>query len=109
MVEADRNQDKTGKTTVSGKELADTAGTAGNPVRALQALPGVTSRNDVNSEPAIRGSAPYNNAYYVDFMPVGYLDALAGIEQRRQRRPGERYKYIYFLLRPGIRRALPEA
>lgn len=80
LVQAERNKDKTAKTIVTGDELASMAGSAGNPMRALQALPGVTTANDRRSAPALRGSAPYNNAYYIDFMPVGYLGHALGLD-----------------------------
>jgi len=79
VVEADRNQDKTGKTVVSGKELASVAGSAGDPLRGMQALPGITTANDASSAPAIRGTGPQDNFYYADFMPVGYLFHMGGM------------------------------
>jgi hypothetical protein len=39
----------------------------------MQALPGITTANDVSSAPAIRGTGPQDNFYYTDFMPIGYL------------------------------------
>jgi len=80
VVQEDRNPDKTGKTIISGKELASVPGSAGDPLRGLQALPGVTTANDASSVPAIRGSGPGNNALYVDFLPIGYLFHLGGLE-----------------------------
>lgn len=79
IVQADRNQDKTAKTVISGKELASVPGSAGDPLRGMQALPGITTANDTSSNPAIRGSGPENNAYYVDFLPVGYLFHMGGL------------------------------
>ncbi|OGR01316.1 MAG: hypothetical protein A2511_15580 [Deltaproteobacteria bacterium RIFOXYD12_FULL_50_9] len=46
----------------------------------MQALPGITTSNDASSAPAIRGSGPQDNAYYIDFMPVGYLFHMGGME-----------------------------
>lgn len=79
VVQADRNQDKTAKTVISGKELASVPGSAGDPLRGMQALPGITTVSDFGSNPAIRGSGPQNNAYYVDFLPVGYLFHSGGL------------------------------
>lgn len=78
-IEAERNPDKVGKTTISGTELSQVAGTSGDPLKVLQALPGVTTPNDASSEPAVRGSGPGDNAYYIDFLPVGYLFHAGGL------------------------------
>lgn len=80
VVQAERNPDRTAKTVISGRELASVPGTGGDPLRAIQALPGITSSGDTSSAPAIRGSGPRNNAYYVDFMPAGYLFHMGGME-----------------------------
>ncbi len=58
---------------ISHEELNRVAGTAGDPLRAIQSLPGVAIGEDISSEPAVRGSFPGDNLYYVDFLPVGYL------------------------------------
>lgn len=80
VVQAARNLDRTAKTVISGKELSAVPGTAGDPLRAIQALPGVATAGDVSSAPAIRGSGPENNAYYVDFLPAFYLFHMGGME-----------------------------
>lgn len=67
------------RTTLSGEELRRVPGTGGDPVKALQSLPGVATTTDASSEPAIRGSRPSDNAYYVDELPVGYLFHLGGL------------------------------
>jgi len=79
VVKGDRNQDKTAKTVVSGKELMSVAGSGGDPLRGMQSLPGITTANDASSNPAIRGSGPEDNFYFVDFMPVGYLFHMGGL------------------------------
>ncbi|MFA7403880.1 MAG: TonB-dependent receptor [Pelobacteraceae bacterium] len=80
VILAERNPDRIAKTVISGKELASVPGSAGDPLRAIQALPGITSSGDTSSAPAIRGSGPRDNAYYVDFLPVGYLFHMGGME-----------------------------
>ncbi len=80
VVQADRNPDRTAKTVITGKELSQVPGTAGDPLRAIQALPGVATAGDNSSAPAIRGSGPENNAYYVDFLPAFYLFHMGGME-----------------------------
>jgi outer membrane receptor protein involved in Fe transport len=79
VVRADRNPDRVSKTVITGKTLESIPGTGGDPLRAIQALPGVTSGSDVSGNPAIRGSSPWDNMYYVDFFPVGYLFHMGGI------------------------------
>ncbi len=73
-----RFRDRPGKTSLSGTELSRIPGTGGDPMKALQSLPGVTTTDDSNSEPAVRGARPGDNAYFVDFLPVGYLFHLGG-------------------------------
>ena len=80
VVQEDRNRDRTAKTVITGKELANVPGSAGDPLRAMQALPGITTADDANSNPAIRGSGPDDNAYYVDFLRAGYLFHMGGRE-----------------------------
>ncbi len=80
VVQAERNLDRTAKTVITGKELASVPGTAGDPLRAIQALPGVAVAGDNSAAPAIRGSGPQNNGYYVDFLPVFYLFHMGGME-----------------------------
>ncbi len=58
---------------IRGEELKHVAGTGGDALWAIQSLPGVAIGEDVFSEPAVRGSFPGDNLYYVDFLPVGYL------------------------------------
>ena len=79
VVYADRNPDQVGKTTISGQELERVAGGAGDPLRAVQALPGIVVTNDASANPAIRGSAPGDNKYYIDFLPAGYLFHFGGL------------------------------
>lgn len=66
-------------TRLGGQEAAAVPGAGSDPIRALQSLPGVTSTTDASSEPAVRGSRPGDNAYYVDFLPVGYLFHIGGL------------------------------
>lgn len=78
LVYADRNPDNIAKTSISGKELEAVAGTGGDPLRGLQTLPSVAVTNDGSANPAIRGSSPGDNKYYVDFVPVDYLFHFGG-------------------------------
>lgn len=53
------------------QRLFSVAGAAEDPLQSVFALPGVTFAND--GEPVIRGSAPQDNAYYIDLVPATYL------------------------------------
>jgi outer membrane receptor protein involved in Fe transport len=65
-------------TTLGGREAALVPGAGVDSIKALQTLPGVASDGEGSSEPVVRGSRPGDNAYYVDFLPVGYLFHLGG-------------------------------
>lgn len=63
------------------QQLLGIAGAANDPLQALYALPGVTfstSDGPGGSEPVIRGSAPQDNAYFIDLIPASYLFHLFG-------------------------------
>lgn len=72
VVTAQRSPDQVGKNVISGKTLRKLAGSSGDPLRGLQSLPGVATVNG-SSAPAVRGSGPGDNAYYVDGLPVAKL------------------------------------
>lgn len=78
VITGSRFREQAGKTSLSGEELSRVPGSAGDPMRAVQSLPGVAMVSDDSSEPAVRGSRPSDNAYVVDFLPVGYLFHLGG-------------------------------
>lgn len=77
-VQVNSNRLPASKFVLSGEELGRVPGTGGDPMRALQSLPGVVSTSDANAAPAIRGSRPEDNSYYIDFLPVGYVYHLGG-------------------------------
>ncbi len=60
-------------TAIKGETLESIPGAGGDPLRALQAFPGITVTDDTTAAPAIRGSRPGDNLYQVDFLPVGHL------------------------------------
>ena len=78
VVQAERNEDKVGRTIITGSELEQVAGGGRDPMRAIQTLPGIASAGEGSAEPAIRGSRPGDNAYYIDDVPVNYLYHLGG-------------------------------
>jgi hypothetical protein len=63
------------------ERLLSIAGAANDPLQAIYALPGVTfSSGDGpgGSDPVIRGSAPQDNAYFMDLIPAKYIFHLFG-------------------------------
>ncbi len=63
------------------EQLLSVAGAANDPLQAIYSLPGVTFSNSDGpggSEPVIRGSAPSDNAYFIDLIPVSYIFHLFG-------------------------------
>ncbi len=79
VVRAERNPERVSKTVITGKELSEVPGAGRDPIKALQALPGIAMGSDISGDPAIRGSNPEDNAYYVDGVPVGYLFHMGGL------------------------------
>jgi hypothetical protein len=66
---------------VKTERLLGVAGAANDPLQAIYALPGVVlSSGDGpgGAEPVIRGSAPHDNAYYIDLIPATYLFHIFG-------------------------------
>ncbi|MFM2406432.1 MAG: hypothetical protein RL223_4312 [Pseudomonadota bacterium] len=68
-----------GQRQVPVSELQQVPGGLGDPLKALQALPGITSTHDGSSQPAIRGSRPEDNRYAIDGLPAGKLFHLGGL------------------------------
>lgn len=61
------------------KQLLSVAGIDGDPVAAAFSLPGVVfAGGDFGGEPAVRGSSPSDNAYYLDGIPATYIFHLFG-------------------------------
>jgi outer membrane receptor protein involved in Fe transport len=61
------------------QKLFKIAGLAHDPLSAVYSMPGVVyAGGDDGGEPAIRGSSPDDNAFYIDDMPVGYIFHLFG-------------------------------
>lgn len=58
---------------VSAEELKKIPGTFGDPVQALQVLPGVARPNIAEGSIVVRGAEGINTGFYVDGMPVPYM------------------------------------
>ncbi len=67
------------ETSEETQKLLDIAGNAGDPLAAVYTFPGVVyAGGDAGGAPAIRGSSPDDNAFYIDGMPAGYIFHLFG-------------------------------
>ena len=59
---------------ISTDKLLKVPGAGGDPLKAIEALPGVVMGGfGPFSIPAVRGSSPEDNIYITDFVPVGYV------------------------------------
>jgi hypothetical protein len=76
-VVSERSPDRVSKSVISAKVLNKVAGSSGDPLKSLQALPGVVAGR--GGQPAVRGSGPGDNAYYVDDLPTGNVFHFGGI------------------------------
>ena len=78
-VVADRLDEKISKVRLSKAELIDAAGSGGDPLRAISALPGVVSSGEETAEVYMRGSDSRDNEFLVNGVPVGYLYHFGGL------------------------------
>lgn len=77
-VTGQRNRPNTEVTEETAK-LFSVAGLDNDPLNAVFTMPGVVyAGGDDGGEPAIRGSSPEDNAFFIDNMPVGYIFHLFG-------------------------------
>ncbi|MBT0586133.1 TonB-dependent receptor plug domain-containing protein [Alteromonas oceanisediminis] len=73
-----RNQAYT-EPTEETERLLSIAGLDGDPLNAVFSMPGVVyAGGDSGGEPAVRGSSPDDNAFYVDQIPTDYIYHLFG-------------------------------
>jgi outer membrane receptor for ferrienterochelin and colicin len=78
VVNGQRNQPDTEVTAETAK-LFKVAGIDNDPLSAVFTMPGVVyAGGDDGGEPAIRGSSPQDNAYYIDNIPASYIFHLFG-------------------------------
>lgn len=78
VVEGRRNQTETEMSALTFK-LLNVAGIQGDPLSSVFTMPGIVyAGGDDGGEPAIRGSSPDDNAFYIDDMPVDYIFHLFG-------------------------------
>ena len=79
VVSTEKQKAKSGVITADGQEMATVPGAHGDPIMAIQSLPGVTTASDSRGDPAVRGTGPQDNMYRLDFLPVGYLFHMGGL------------------------------
>jgi len=60
------------------EQLMSVAGIGNDPLSAIYSLPGIVYAGGDTGSPAVRGSSPDDNAFYIDDMPVGYIFHLFG-------------------------------
>ncbi len=63
---------------VQTEQLMSVAGIGNDPLSAVYSLPGIVYAGGDTGSPAVRGSSPDDNAFYIDDMPVGYIFHLFG-------------------------------
>ncbi|MFV2058056.1 MAG: TonB-dependent receptor plug domain-containing protein [Thiohalomonadales bacterium] len=80
QVTADRLVEKTSKLTLSTNELIKSAGSGGDPLKALSALPGIIPTEEGSAEVYMRGSNGNENIIWVNNAPVGYLYHFGGFQ-----------------------------
>jgi hypothetical protein len=73
VVTAERNPDQVGKRTATGAEMKQTPGSMGDPLRAISNLPGLATGAGFIAMPAVRGSDPADNVFYVDGIQTNSL------------------------------------
>ncbi len=76
----DRIIEKTSKITLSATELLKTAGSGGDPLVAITALPGITAAKEGSAKVYMRGSNGNDNITWVNNTPVGYLYHFGGFK-----------------------------
>lgn len=73
IIEDEKQTDAITRHVVTAEELKRVPGTFGDPVRALQSLPGVARPNIAEGSIVVRGAEGINTGFYVDGMPVPYM------------------------------------
>ncbi len=60
------------------EQLMSVAGIGNDPLSAVYSLPGIVYAGGDTGSPAVRGSSPDDNAFYIDDIPVAYIFHLFG-------------------------------
>lgn len=78
-VVADRLPEQVSKFSMTADELAHAPGSQGDPLIAIQSLPGVVAAEDGAGQVYLRGSDVYDNNTFVNRVPIGYLYHFGGL------------------------------
>jgi len=73
VVTAERAREEVSRQVVTAEQLREVPGSFGDPVRALQSLPGVARPQSLEGNLVVRGAEGINTGFYVDDMPVPFL------------------------------------
>ena len=73
VITASREREEVSRTVITKEELKSVPGTLGDPVRALQSLPGVARPSAVEGDIVVRGAEASNTGYRVDGLRVPYM------------------------------------
>lgn len=73
IVYGERPREELSRQVYTGEELRGVPGSFGDPVRALQSLPGVARPQGLEGDIVVRGAEGVNTGFYVDEMPVPFL------------------------------------
>ena len=79
-VTAERISERASKYSLTASELAGAAGSQGDPLKALTALPGLVAVTDGSAQVYMRGSGADDNIVWVNRAPVGYLYHFGGFQ-----------------------------
>ena len=78
-VVAQRLPEKASKISLKAREIAQVAGGQGDPLIAIQSLPGIVTVDDGNGQVYMRGSDQHDNIVLVDDIPISYLYHFGGL------------------------------
>jgi hypothetical protein len=78
-VVAERLPEKISKIALSSEELAHAPGSQGDPLVAVQSLPGIVAVDDSGGQVYMRGSDANDNIAVVNRLPIGYLYHFGGL------------------------------
>lgn len=78
-VVAARLDEKHAKISLSKKELLQTPGTGGDPLKSIASLPGIVPQADDSAQVYMRGSSARDNIVWANRAPIGYLYHFGGL------------------------------
>lgn len=79
-VTVNRIKETASKVILSAEELTQSAGSQGDPLKAISSLPGIVSAGEDSAEIYMRGSGTDDNIEWINRAPVGYLYHFGGFQ-----------------------------